>query len=67
MAETKQRTVFKRVFWWLAILSGVGNFVFVNIFLQFTGFMGLPLGVGVSASLTLMAFFTLRQRAELGE
>ncbi len=62
MAETKQGMVSKRVFWWLVVLFGVGNLVFANIFLQFIGFMGLPLGVGVSASLTLIALSMLRRK-----
>ncbi len=58
----KTETVPKRLFLWLTILFVVGNFIFTNIFVQFEGFMGVPLGIGVSASLTLMALSMLRRK-----
>lgn len=62
MPEAEQGTVSKRFFWWLVLLFGLGNLVFVNIFAQLAGFIGLPLGIGVSASLKPMALLMLRQR-----
>ncbi|MEE9237727.1 MAG: hypothetical protein V3U52_08070 [Thermoplasmata archaeon] len=58
----KTETVPKRLFLWLTILFVVGNFIFTNIFVQFMGFMGIPLGIGVSGSLTLKVLFMLRGR-----
>ncbi len=59
---TETETVPKRLFLWLTILFVVGNFIFTNISVQFIGFMGVPLGIGVSGSLTLMVLFMLRGR-----
>ncbi|MEE9173342.1 MAG: hypothetical protein V3U30_00010 [Thermoplasmata archaeon] len=63
MAETRPKGSPWALFGWLSIVFVVGNLVFTNIFLQFVGLIGLPLGIGVSGSLTLIVFFVLRQRS----
>lgn len=53
----------KRLFWWLMLLFGVGNMVFVNVLANVfgMGMLGLPVGVGVSGLLTLALFLGLRE------
>ena len=63
MAETRPKGSHWALFGWLSILFVVGNLVFTNVFLRFVGLIGLPLGIGVSGSLTLIVFFVLRQRS----
>ena len=64
MAETGPKGFPWALFGWLSILFAVGNLVFTNIFAQSMGLIGLPLGIGVSGSLTLIVFLMLRQRGE---
>lgn len=61
-AETSHEESSWGLFGWLTIFFIVGNLVFANLFLQFMGFIGVPVGIGVSGSLTLMVFFILRLR-----
>ncbi len=64
MAEEGPKGFPWALFGWLSLLFAVGNLVFANIFAQSMGLIGLPLGVGVSGSLTLIVFFVLRQRGD---
>ncbi len=59
----------KRLFWWLGLLFAVSNLVFVNVFANLfaLGISGLPLGIGVSGSVTLLVFFLVQQRGELDD
>lgn len=52
---------------WLMLLFVVGNLIFPNTFANLTplGFWGLPLGMGVSGSLTLIVGFVLFRRQAL--
>ncbi len=59
-AETRHEKSSWGLFGWLSLLFIIGNMVFTNLLLQFMGFIGLPLGIGVSGSLTLIVFFMLR-------
>ncbi len=59
-AETRHEKSSWTLFGWLSVLFVIGILVFANLFLQFMGFIGLPLGIGVSGSLTLIVFFILR-------
>ncbi len=45
----------KKLYWRLVLLFGVGNLVFANALANLAGFgfWGLPLGIGVSGSLTI--------------
>ncbi|MFQ5910512.1 MAG: hypothetical protein ACE5IJ_07310 [Thermoplasmata archaeon] len=54
----------EKTYWWLIVLFIIGNTVFANVFANLfaLGILGLPLGVGVSGALTLIALFILRQR-----
>ncbi len=51
----------RRLFWWLGLLFVVGNLVFSNAFANLfaLGFWGVPFGIGVSGSLTLMVGLVL--------
>ncbi len=56
----------KRLFYWLGLLFAVGNLVFANTFANLfaLGFWGLPLGIGVSGSLTIAVSLILQRRRE---
>ncbi len=56
----------KRLFWWFGLLFAVGNLVFANTFANLfaLGFWGLPLGIGVSGSLTLIVSFMWQRKGE---
>ncbi len=60
MAETRHEKSSWGLVGWLSLVLIIGNLVFANLFMQFMGFIGLPLGVGVSGLLTLIVFFILR-------
>ncbi len=60
MAETRHEKSSWGLVGWLSLVFIIGNMVFTNLLLQFMGFIGLPLGLGVSGSLTLIVFFMLR-------
>ncbi|MFQ5790019.1 MAG: hypothetical protein ACE5IJ_08895 [Thermoplasmata archaeon] len=62
MAETGHEESSWGLVGWLSLVLAIGNLVFANLFIQFMGFIGLPLGVGVAALLTLVVFFILRRR-----
>ena len=63
MAETRhEKSSWGLYGWRLSLVLIIGNLVFVNLFMNSIGLIGLPLGIGVSASLTLIVFFILRQR-----
>ncbi len=57
----------KRLFWWLGLLFAVSNLLLVNVLTNLfaLGIWGLPPGIGVSGSLTLLVFFIVQQRGEL--
>ncbi len=68
MAETTGKKFSWKLFMWLSILFAIGNLIFTNLFLQLMGFAGLPMGLMVSGSMTLMvAFFVMRQRESPAE
>ncbi len=57
----------RRTFWRLMLLFAVSNFIVPNFLANFTplGFWSLPLGIGVSGSLTLIVGFVLFRRQAL--
>ncbi len=61
------RAAERRTFWWLMLLFLVGNLIIPNSLANLTplGFWGLPFGIGVSGSLTLIVGFVLFRRQAL--
>lgn len=64
MNEIPDKRFSWKLFMWLSIFFAIGNLIFTNLFIQLVGFAGLPMGLVVSGSMTLMVAFLMIRRRE---